>query len=83
MNDDDDDDDRDIESVDGHMALAETKQGMEDLSLDDPVPKKRKSANDDAGKFIAFVSLDIPHHFNFFTLSQESSGCSHTLDEVE
>ena len=83
MNDDDDDDDRDIESVDGHMALAETKQGMEDLSLDDPVPKKRKSANDDAGKFIAFVSLDIPHHFDFFTLSQESSGCSHTLDEVE
>jgi hypothetical protein len=79
-----DDDDQEIESVDGHMALAKAEQGMEDLSLDDPVPKKRKSVSDDvAGKFIAFVSLNIPHHFDSFTLSQESSGYSHTPDEVE
>jgi hypothetical protein len=47
-------DDQEIESVDGHMALAEAEQGMEDLSLDNPVAKKRKSVPNNAGKFIAF-----------------------------
>jgi hypothetical protein len=33
--------------------------------------------------FIAFVSLNTTHHFDLFTLSQISSGCPCTPDEVE
>jgi hypothetical protein len=46
----------------------------------------RQSIVDDrACKFIAFCSLNLsfPHHLDLFTLSQESSRCSHTPDEIE